>query len=399
MRIRSGCLACVAILGFLAWLLACGSSGKSGFLYLVSQGTNPGMLSTYSFPLTNGILNTSNSTLTPVGTPANTGTSPSGAQPTALTFDSSQTFAYVANFQSSDIAAFSLNKDGSLALSGNTALTIGTNPVALVLDPGDKFLFVADQGIAADPNCLAGGNPAACTSRVSVFSVSGTTLTEVAGSPFKLSATFPNQASPSALAVVITPVAEYLYVAQQGDGTLASFKVDTSSGALTSLGTPITVGTAPSALLSPLTTGATFLYVANSGSSNIYGFKVNDDGSFVPAAGSPIGTGTGPVAMLSDPKARYLFALDNVSSQISGYRINAVTGALTPLSPSTTSTGANPVAFTLRSDGTVNGNFWLFVSDFTGNTVSSYELISNTGVLSPLPQLLSPEAPYGIGSR
>jgi len=65
----------------------------------------------------------------------------------------------------------------------------------------------------------------------------------------------------------------------------------------------------------------------------------------------------------------------------------------------TVSTGANPVAFTLRSDDSLDGNFWLFVSNNGGSSISTYSMQGTTGKLTALPQLTSPLAPYGIGSR
>jgi hypothetical protein len=53
----------------------------------------------------------------------------------------------------------------------------------------------------------------------------------------------------------------------------------------------------------------------------------------------------------------------------------------------------------LSSDGSTSGNYWVFTSNFGGNSVSSYALNGSTGVLTALPQLTAPEAPYGIAAR
>jgi hypothetical protein len=56
------------------------------------------------------------------------------------------------------------------------------------------------------------------------------------------------------------------------------------------------------------------------------------------------------------------------------------------------------VAFTIRSDGTTSGNFWLFTSNLGANTISSYSVNGSTGALAQLPQLSVPGggAPFGI---
>jgi 6-phosphogluconolactonase len=192
-----------------------------------------------------------------------------------------------------------------------------------------------------------------------------------------------------------------VYVTDSVNATVVGFAFD-STGALSSVpGEFFTVGNTPRAVLSP--PAGNFLYVANSGTDNIFEFVINTDGSLVPISATPptIGTGIGPIALLTDPGAKYLYALANGGSQITGYTINHVTGALTAVGVSggTVSTGGNPVAFAIRSDGSTSGDFWVFTSNFGANTVSTFALNGATGALSPLPQLTGPVAPYGISAR
>jgi hypothetical protein len=142
------------VVGGLAMFLSRGSSNKSALVYLVSQGSNPGIISAYKLDLKKGTLSSDNGALTVNGKSANTGT-----QPTALLFDPSQTFAFVADFGSpsdpgtdnskknGDIAVFSIAKDGALASVGITSFPVddclSSNPVSLATDAQGKFLFVA----------------------------------------------------------------------------------------------------------------------------------------------------------------------------------------------------------------------------------------------------------------
>jgi 6-phosphogluconolactonase len=193
-----------------------------------------------------------------------------------------------------------------------------------------------------------------------------------------------------------------VYVTDGVNNTVVGFAFDTTTGAMSSVpGQFFAVGKTPHAVLSP--PQGTFLYVANAGSDDIYEFFINADGSIMPITNATtiVSAGVGPVAMLTDPNAKYLFALAHDGSQISGYTINRVTGALSAVGPNggVVSTGANPVAFTLRSDGSTSGDFWMFTSNFAGNSVSSYLLNGSNGTLSALPQLTAPVAPSGIASR
>jgi 6-phosphogluconolactonase len=401
MSMRSGWLACVALVLTAFFLPSCGSSSKKGFIYLVNQGSNPGTIAAFSFSLSSGVLNTSNSVLSPIGkTPA------TGAQPTGVIFDPSQKFAYVANVASNDISSYSVAKDGSLTVLSASTSIVGTNtpaagPVALATDPGGHFLFVANQGSPSSSPPIPGNLAVfaiGSDGNISPISCSGSNP-----DCWLISILLPPGASFTATlsAVAVSNQGNFVYVTDAANGTVVGFPFDGTSGAVGAPlpNMPVTVGTSPSALLSPPTTGTTFLYVANSGSGDIFGFEVNPDGSLKPNAEQKTSSGVGPVAMLADPQARYVFSLDKVSSLVHAFKINAVTGQLTALNPPTTSTGANPVSLTLRSDGTANGDFWLFTSNFTANSVSTFKLTSTTGALTPLPQLTGPEAPYGIASR
>ena len=402
---RSGWLQCVVMALSLVFLSSCGSSSKSGFIYLVTQGTSPGLVTAYSVNLGNGLLNSNNGALVQTGNSVKAGT-----QPTVMLFDPTSSFAYVANFVSNDISLFTVNKDGSLtAASSTTSLTNAVRPSGMAMDPGAHFLFVANQGLAVSQS-----NPVAVPGNLSVFSIgSGGALTEVAGSPFPIRETSPtlpfNTVSPFPSAVAVAHSGNFVYVADQANNALVSFSFDSSSGALTPIaeGCPqcfgTVVGTAPSALLSPPV--GDFLYAANSSSNDIYQFVINTDGTLSPLNTSPtattIATGQGPISMVTDPSAKYLFSLANQGSDIEAYTLNQVTGQLTAITGNggTISTGANPVAFVLRSDDTRDGNFWLFVSNNGASSISTYSMQGLTGKLTALPQVTSPLAPYGIGSR
>ena len=121
-------------------------------------------------------------------------------------------------------------------------------PVNMAMDSGGHFLFVANQGLQIDP----------ASGTVSVFSIRGTTLTEVPGSPFP-SPRPEHQAALVPQAVAVTPDGKFLYVANQFDSTVTKFSVD-ASGVLTQ-GPVVPVGTTPSA--AAMTADGGFLYVGN----------------------------------------------------------------------------------------------------------------------------------------
>jgi 6-phosphogluconolactonase len=414
---RSGWLRCVLVVGSLSMFVSCGSSGRSALVYLVSQGSNPGTISAYKLDLKKGTLASDNGALTATGKSVNTGT-----QPTNLLFDPSNAFAFVADFGSpldtgtdntkknGDVAAFSIAKDGTLASVGTTSFPVddclSSNPVALAMDSQGKFLFVAVQtfynvnGSASCPGNPSNGNPG--PGYVAAFPLSSGTLGTMVSAAIPVPSAPPGTNIPQPTAVAVANTLNYVYVTDGVNNTVVGYAYDTTSGALSSIpGQFVAVGKVPRAVLSP--PAGTFLYVANSGSDDIYEFFINADGSLMPITNATVTVpvGIGPVAMLTDPNAKYLYALANVGSQISAFKINLVTGALSAVGGNggTVSTGSNPLAFTIRSDGSTSGNFWVITSNFGGNSVSTYALNGSTGVLTALPQLTGPVAPYGIASR
>ena len=387
-----------------AFLLSCGSSGHTGFMYLASQSNQS--VNAYSLNLSSGVLNSSNG-----GLIANGKSVATGVQPTAMILNSTQTAGFVADYGSNDIAHFSINKDGTVSSGGTTALKgPATHPVALAMDPGGKFLFVADQG---DPSSIActtqdPAYPANCSARISVFTMdSQGGLTEVPNSPFPLltlqeASTFSAAISPTAVGV--SNQGNFLYVTEQNNNIVVGFSFDGSSGALSELtSTPIVVGVAPSAVHSPAS--GNFLYVANAQSNTVSEFTIDSTtGVLTPVAGSPVATGVGPISFASilisaNANTNYVYVVNGQGSSISGFSLNQVTGVLKPLNPATVSTGSSPVAATIRSNGQVAGNYWMLVSDNGVNAVTTFELTAATGGLAALPQLVSPQAPWGIASR
>jgi 6-phosphogluconolactonase (cycloisomerase 2 family) len=416
---RSGWLGCLAVACALTLLVSCGSSGRSTFLYLTSAGTDPGTIAVYSLNLGNGLLNSSNGALTPTGKTAATGT-----QPGPMIFNSTHSFAYVADFgnplaagtdntkKTGDIAALSINKNGSITSIGLTTPApdpsrpqgcTTLNPIALATDAKNQFLFVASQQFynagSTCPAQPANGTPAPGV--ISVFSVASGKVTAVASTPLPVPAGPAGATIPLPTGIAVSNQGSFVYITDSTNNTVVGFAYD-SSGNLTSIpGQFVPVGTTPRAVFSP--PAGNFLYVGNAASNDVYEFTINTDGSLVAimAPTTIVPTGVGPIAMLSDPNAKYVYVLSNGGSQISGYTLNKVTGALTAIGPTggTISTGANPVSFTIRSDGSTNGNFWVFTSNLGANSVSSYALNGATGQLSALPQLSTPVAPYGIATR
>jgi DNA-binding beta-propeller fold protein YncE len=284
-----------------------------------------------------------------------------GSAPIAMVITPDGNTAFVANQGSNDIASFTISSDGTVSAgSANQAIIGGSNPVSLAVDSAGTFLFVANQG----------------SDNISVYSISGTVLTEVAGSPFPT--------GPDPVAVAVASNTNFLYVANNLNGTVSAYSFDSVSGALTGVpGSPYaTGGITPSGLATAATANGTFLYTANSGSNNVSAFVICaavtttclvPDGSLTLVSGSPFSAQIGPVALAATPGGESLHVVDKGSNQVSSYTISAATGALTATAPATISTGLTPVAIGIPSTGD-----FVYVANFGAASVSSYRIVKNS---------------------
>jgi 6-phosphogluconolactonase len=368
MRMRLRAWVTVLVVASLSLWTGCSSSsssggGGTGDLLVATQGDRS--VSSFQVDLGNGKLSAQ-------GTSVTTGMN---SVPSAMAITPDGNTLFVANNGSNDIARFMINSDGTVTgVTPNQPAT--TNPMVMAVDPtslavdsGGKFLFVANQG----------------SDNISIFSISGTTLTEVAGSPF------PTDPDPAGIAVA--PSNNFLYVSNNINGTVSAYTFDSTTGALTAIaGSPYTTtgpaapGITPTGLaIAAASSGnasGTFLYVANSGSSNVSAFVICTtvtnscpaaDGSLTPVAGSPFSAQPGPVAMAVAPAGAFLYVADRQANQVSSYKIAAATGVLTGTTPANISTGFQPVSIAMPSTGE-----FVYVTNIGSASISSYSIVKDT---------------------
>jgi 6-phosphogluconolactonase len=382
--------------------ISCSSNNNSsatsgaGYLWLTAQGNTT--VQAYAINLSSGSLS------------LNSNAAVTGNAPSSILITPKADAAFISNSGTSapssagGISAYTVNTDGSLKLAGTTTAA-GPTPMGIATDPAGKFLFVANQGSfdLTQPGAQAGS--------ISVFSISGTSLSPVAGSPFPTE-TAGATIGTGPVSLAVSTSGNYLYVANQFANTVASFQIS-SSGALTPLST-YSVGTSPSAVYLSIGQGTIpaglFLYVANTGSNNISAFSVCDapsafgcstpNGVLAQVTGSPFPAQLGPVAIAMDPSAPFLYVADRQANQISQYAWSSGTGALTPLSVPTISAAGQPVSLAIRSGigvtNTAVGIDYLYVANFNGSSISIYSLNTTNGVLnvlgSPLTTFSQPSA-------
>src|SRR6266436_1332658 len=90
-----------------------------------------------------------------------------------------------------------------------------------------------------------------------------------------------------------------------------------------------------------------FAYVANQFSTNVSGYTINAaTGALIPIPGSPFPAGALPLSVVVDPTGRFAYVANANSANVSGYTINAATGTLIPIFGSPFAAGNGPRSVT-----------------------------------------------------
>jgi 6-phosphogluconolactonase len=245
-----------------------------------------------------------------------------GKGPCYVSVDPSGRWLFTANYQSGTIAVFAIGPDGRLAEAAQTIQQQGTGPVAgrqngphaheVVLSPDGQFLLAADLG--AD--------------RVFVYRFDAATGTLRANDP--AAAVLPAGYGPRHL--VFSHDARLLYVITELADRLVTLRWDARTGTLT----PLAESSALPADFTGERSGAEialhpngkFLYTSNRGDSNTIAiFRIGPDGIPVPA-GHVASGGKTPRYIGIDPSGHYLIAMNQDSSNVVIFRIDAATGGL-----------------------------------------------------------------------
>jgi 6-phosphogluconolactonase len=140
--------------------------------------------------------------------------------------------------------------------------------------------------------------------------------------------------------------AEFVYVANKGDNNVSAYSINPTTGALKPVaGSPFPAGNTP---LSIAVGGLRFVYVTNeitsnfSFNGNVSAYRINPTtGALTPVAGSPFPAGNTPISIAVEPSGRFVYVANDGDNNVSAYRIGE-NGALTPVPGSPFAAGAGP---------------------------------------------------------
>jgi DNA-binding beta-propeller fold protein YncE len=344
--------------------IAVDPTGK--FAYVASEGCDAaGYVSMYT-------INTTTGALASIGPPV-----PSNDEFTdSVTIDPVGKFAYVASsgdvwdIDFGSIVTYTINPTTG-ALTSTTGGINGTGVNgspgffnSMAFDPSGKFAYAADGG--AFPASSFGGSTS-----VSMYTVDSTTgaLTSIG--------TIAAGANPDSVAV--DPAGKFAYVTNFNSNDISMYTIDSTSGALTSIGT-IAAGSLPTSVV--VDPSGKFAYVANwtaykaEGSVSMY--TINATSGALTSIGT-IAAGTSSISIAVDPVGKFAYVANFTGNQTEGsvsmYSIDSGTGTLTLIG--TIATEQSPTSIAIHPSGK-----FAYVTNSGSNSVSMYSIDSATGTLT-----------------
>jgi len=224
-------------------------------------------------------------------------------------------FAYVANSGFDNVSMYGINPStGALTPLAPPRIAAGTQPASVAVDPSGKFAYVANFG----------------SNTVSMFTIDTSTgaLTPI-GSPVP--------AGSGPVSVAVAPAAsgkfaKFAYVANRGSNDVSMYSIDSATGALTPMGSPVTAQFRPISVAVQISGNSA--YVATDGCPGtaqtcVLMFTINAaTGALTPAGVVSPGSWS-PASIAVDPSGRSAALIDGASKDVWVFSVNATTGALT----------------------------------------------------------------------
>jgi 6-phosphogluconolactonase len=248
--------------------------------------------------------------------------------PTFLAPDRTGKYLLCAYYQGGGAAVHALEGNGAAGASSLGWLATATGAHAIATDPSNRFAFVPhiarlNDNVLEPPKENPGPNV------IMQFRFDAQTGRLTANSPFRVEQ--PERLGPRHYC--FHPSLDIVYFSNEQGCSVTGYRLDRAAGTLAAEQTITTLPTGFTARNTcsqiHLTSSGRFLYVGNRGHNSIAGFAVDTSGRLTAAGHAS--TEPVPSAFCLDPAGRFVFAAGSASGRLASYRINAETGALTPL--------------------------------------------------------------------
>ena len=264
-------------------------------------------------------INSANGTLTPLTTPAVSNGKGSG--PDEMAINSSGTLLWVTDAHSGQVTSYAINTStGQLTLNG----TIGgfNTPFGITLHPSLPVLYVSDTVTGL------------------IWPMTYNTTTGALTQNFTPEHSADGTASTPA-AIAIDSGGDALFIADQKNGEVSSFSIDTSTGAISPVAVfpNISTTTVPVGIGIAINASVEYLFTANQGGNSVSSFQASGTTVvFPPTLATPY---NGPTGLVVDPKQMFVYTADNTDGTVAQSAINGACGSQICVGPTVSTESPN----------------------------------------------------------
>ena len=320
-------------------------------------------------------------------------TIPSGGNdPVSMVVTGDFSNLYVVNKASNNVVHFALS--GAGILTQKDVVTTSATPVSVAVNAAETYLYVVS---GPDPTVLT----AYALSSGTIGSVAAQVTLTVPGYGSDTiiptgvnvlangNAVYVSSYDQSAYNPGCTP-APTCITSNANPGWVFGFATGSGGALAPTAGSPYKAGIKPSALTSDPTNR--FVYVTDFASNELIGYTIQSGNVLDFLINGPFKTGNEPISIVIDPRGKYIYVANQLDSSVSGYVIDLATGtpslAINSTGSQSNSTDTTPVAVIV--DPAI-GRF-VYTANQLGNSISGFVLNADTGALQP-----SVSTPYPTG--
>jgi 6-phosphogluconolactonase len=347
-------------MGLILGVAACGQDNTIDYLFVANSKNNPGQINVYLVDSESGSLKQI------LDSPYPAGAANGGRNTVSLATSPNQKYLYALNHDDNTVVKFGIGTDAKL-YPENTYNTPGNSPTSMKMNAAGTFLYVVDA-FQPQYNATTPGPGAVVVYPISqTDGTLGMPVTDtLTGQPY-----FPTCNNP--VDVSILADSSTVYVVDDPAGQPPKLADSVASTAVGANGTGTINYTASGAC------------AADSG--QISAFSIGASGGLTEIAGSPFAAGTTPTAITSAPNSHFVYVVDLTVNQLLPYSVGA-NGALTEINGGV-ATGSYPDALTIDTGGQ-----YIYVANYTSNTVSAFTIDQSTGV----PSSISAASSYAVST-
>ena len=301
-----------------------------------------------------------------------------GNSPVALATTSDFLNVYVANQSNNSVVHFTVADTG--VLTQKESVTLPNPPVSIAVNSANTYLYVVSGTTSATLTeyALSNGTLGSATATTPL------TLPAPYAGDTIISTGVTVLANNNAVYVTAYDKSAYnpggTTTSNANPGWVFGYSVGSSGALSLTSGSPYQAGVKPSALATDPT--SRFVFVIDYASNELIGYTVLSTNTLSFMLNGPFKTGNEPTSITIDPRGIYMYVTNSLDNTLSSYSIALPTGTPSTIvgsgSTAGNSTDTEPVSVTVEPS---LGRF-VYTANHLGNSISGFKLNADTGALT-----------------